>query len=89
MVQVNNKTQQGNITLFCSFGKLDAITLFGQSLLKQNVSCSNDGAHFVYSPPKCDYTDFSFLDNTTYSDYLDTLFEQQCEDKVVCNFIFN
>jgi hypothetical protein len=30
--QYNNKSQ-ANITLFCSFGTLDSITIFGQSLL--------------------------------------------------------
>ena len=50
---------QGNITLFCSFGTLDSITLFGQSLLSDNSSCSGDGEKFKYSPRNCYYERFT------------------------------
>ena len=76
---------QGNITLFCSFGTLDSITLFGQSLLSDNSSCSGDGENFKYSPRNCYYEKFT----DSQQDTLDSLFAKQCAGNTTCNFIFN
>ncbi|TNV86148.1 hypothetical protein FGO68_gene10021 [Halteria grandinella] len=82
--QYNNQSQ-GNITLFCSFGTLDSITLFGQSLLAQNGSCQNDGVNIKYSPPSCNIDKFT----DAQQDSIDVAFADQCKGNTTCNFLFD
>ena len=74
-----------NFTLFCSYGKMDEVDSFGQSLLTQKSTCAQDGLGIKFSPEKCTYSLF----NETYEKKLDDAFKAQCNGKDTCNLIVN
>lgn len=60
-----------NFTLFCSYGTMDVVDSFGQSLLTQKSTCASDGLGIKFSPDKCTYPLF----NSTYAKKIDDAFK--------------
>ena len=75
--------QSSSITLFCSFGTLNEITDFGQTLAAHNVTCKGDDQGFKFTPKTCSY--YSGLQQSSIA-RIDQVFKEKCYDKTNCTF---
>ena len=70
--------------MFCSYGTLDSITEFGQTLISSNSTCADDGSNIKYAPSSCDI-------NTKGLGYssekaIDNAFNTKCKGLKNCTF---
>eukprot|EP00347_Sterkiella_histriomuscorum_P019608 403340984 len=78
---------QGKISLYCAYGTLDTVSMFGQSLSNSTSSCKNDGETISYTPTHCDYENSKF--GSVNKKNIDTAFNESCSGKVSCDFPLN
>lgn len=78
---------QSKISLYCAYGTLDSVSMFGQTFSNSSSSCSDEGSSITFSPKYCSYESSNF--GATNKNYVDKVFNQSCSGKVSCDFPLN
>lgn len=70
-----------SVSLFCNYGVIDSIEVFGEEKADGSSSCADNGENLKVDS-SCEYSAFT----TSEKDSLNNAFSTQCKDKEICDF---